>query len=74
MRRSACEKHIERTICTHSMLKRVQKEVRELKKKFAKKHKKLGNIFTLNVLHCSEFKALSSVVFLVDSVCLLRYR
>ena len=31
---------IERTICAHPMLKRVQKEVRELKKKSAKKHKK----------------------------------
>jgi len=31
---------IERTICTHPMLKRVQKEVRELKKKSAKKHTK----------------------------------
>ena len=31
---------IERTICSHPMLKRVQKEVRELKKKSAKKHKK----------------------------------
>ena len=29
-----------RTICAHPMLKRVQKEVRELKKKSAKKHKK----------------------------------
>ena len=29
---------IERTICAHPMLKRVQKEVRELKKKSAKKH------------------------------------
>ena len=32
---------IERTICAHPMLKRVQKEVRELKKKSAKKHKKI---------------------------------
>ena len=31
---------IKRTICAHPMLKRVQKEVRELKKKSAKKHKK----------------------------------
>ena len=31
---------IERTICAHPMLKRVQKEVRELKKKSAKKYKK----------------------------------
>ena len=31
---------IERTICSHPMLKRVQKEVRELKKKSAKKYKK----------------------------------
>ena len=31
---------IERTICAHPMLRRVQKEVRELKKKSAKKHKK----------------------------------
>ena len=31
---------IERTICAHPMLKRVQKEVHELKKKSAKKHKK----------------------------------
>ena len=31
---------IERTICAHPMLKRVQKEVRELKKKSAKKQKK----------------------------------
>ena len=31
---------IERTICAHPMLKRVQKEVRELKKKSAKRHKK----------------------------------
>ena len=31
---------IERTICAHPMLKRVLKEVRELKKKSAKKHKK----------------------------------
>ena len=31
---------IERKICTHSVLKRAQKEVRELKKKSAKKHKK----------------------------------
>ncbi|CAL6283324.1 unnamed protein product [Bathycoccus prasinos] len=29
---------IERTICSHPMLKRVQKEVRELKKKSTKKH------------------------------------
>ena len=31
---------IERTVCAHPMLKRVQKEVRELKKKSAKKYKK----------------------------------
>jgi hypothetical protein len=31
---------IERTICSHPMLKRVQKEVRELKKKALKKYKK----------------------------------
>jgi hypothetical protein len=31
---------IERTICSHPMLKRVQKEVRELKKKSVKKYKK----------------------------------
>ena len=31
---------IERIICTHPMLKHVQKEVRELKKKSAKKYKK----------------------------------
>ena len=31
---------MERPICSHPMLKRVQKEVRELKKKSAKKHKK----------------------------------
>ncbi|CAL6332219.1 unnamed protein product [Bathycoccus prasinos] len=31
---------IERTICAHPVMKRVQKEVRELKKKSAKKHKK----------------------------------
>ena len=31
---------IERTICSHPMLKRVQKEVRELKKKSTKKYKK----------------------------------
>ena len=31
---------IERTICTHTMFERVQKEVRQLKKKSAKKHKK----------------------------------
>ena len=31
---------IERTICAHPMLKRVQKEVRELKKKSVKKYKK----------------------------------
>ena len=31
---------IERTICTHTMFERVQKEVRQLKKKLAKKHKK----------------------------------
>jgi len=31
---------IERTICTHPVLKHVQKEVRELKKKSAKKYKK----------------------------------
>ena len=31
---------IERTICAHPMLKRVQKEVRELKKKSMKKYKK----------------------------------
>ena len=31
---------IERTICAHPMLKRVQKEVRELKKKSTKKYKK----------------------------------
>ena len=31
---------IERTTCAHPMLKRVQKEVRELKKKSAKKYKK----------------------------------
>ena len=30
---------IERTICSHPMLKRVQKEVRELKKKSTKKYK-----------------------------------
>ena len=30
----------ERTICAHPMLKRVQKEVRELKKKSTKKYKK----------------------------------
>jgi len=29
---------IERTICAHPMLKRVQKEVRELKKKSVKKY------------------------------------
>ena len=33
---------IERTICAHPMLKRVQKEVRELKKKSAKKPKRPG--------------------------------
>ena len=31
---------IERTICSHPVLKRVQKEVRELKKKSVKKYKK----------------------------------
>ena len=31
---------IERTVCSHPMLKRVRKEVRELKKKSAKKYKK----------------------------------
>ena len=31
---------IERTICSHPMLKRVQKEVRELKKKSTKRYKK----------------------------------
>ena len=31
---------IERTICSHPMLKRVQKEVRELKKKSAEKYEK----------------------------------
>ena len=31
---------IERTICAHPMLKRVQKEVRELKKKSAEKYEK----------------------------------
>ena len=31
---------LERTICAHPMLKRVQKEVCELKKKSAKKHNK----------------------------------
>ena len=31
---------IERTICSHPMLKRVQKEVRELKKKSVKKYRK----------------------------------
>ena len=31
---------IERTICSHPMLKRVQKDVRELKKKSTKKYKK----------------------------------
>ena len=31
---------IERTICAHPMLKRAQKEVRELKKKSTKKYKK----------------------------------
>jgi len=31
---------IERTICAHPMLKRVQKEVRQLKKKSVKKYKK----------------------------------
>ena len=31
---------IERTICSHPMLRRVQKEVRELKKKSVKKYKK----------------------------------
>ena len=34
---------IERTICSHPMLKRVQKEVRELKKKVDEKvYKKVG--------------------------------
>ena len=31
---------LERTICSHPMLKRAQKEVRELKKKSVKKYKK----------------------------------
>ena len=31
---------LERTTCAHPMLKRVQNEVRELKKKSAKKYKK----------------------------------
>ena len=32
---------IERTICAHPMLKRVQKEVRELKKKIGEKAEKI---------------------------------
>ena len=50
---------IERTICAHPMLKRVQKEVRELKKKSAKKYHIVSTYF----LH-GAFKVFSSVVFL----------
>ena len=54
---------IERTICAHPMLKRVQKEVRELKKKSAKKHKKIirYQIVSTYFLH-SAFKVLFSAL------------
>ena len=61
---------IERTICAHPMLKRVQKEVRELKKKAEKeigekaqkiiRHQIVSTYFLLGA-----FKVLSSPVFLV---------
>jgi hypothetical protein len=42
---------IERTICSHPMLKRVQKEVPELKKKSVKKYlQRLCNVTMCNVL------------------------
>ena len=52
---------IERTICTHPMLKRVQKEVRERKKKSAKAEKIIRyQIVSTHFLH-GAFKVLSFV-------------
>ena len=66
---------IERTICAHPMLKRVQKEVRELKRNRRKSRKNnyVSNSFnvffyTVRSKYCFRPEDLSSAVFWFDNV------